>query len=103
MEDNNTKQLSINLTEDVRNGKYSNLAVLTHSHSEFVVDFVNVMPGSDKANVVSRIILTPDNAKRLLHALHDNVQKFEVEFGEIKLNPQQRHFSAELTKPKGDA
>ena len=74
MEDNNPKpqQLNIELSEEIAQGVYSNLAVITHSSSEFVVDFVRIMPGVPKANVKSRIILTPEHAKRLLFALQDN-------------------------------
>jgi len=86
MEDNKQKQQQINieLSEEVAQGTYSNLAVITHSSSEFVVDFVRIMPGIPKANVKSRIILTPEHAKRLLMALQDNVAKFEKMHGPIK-------------------
>ncbi len=80
----NPQQLNIELSEDVAQGIYSNLAVITHSSSEFVVDFVRIMPGIPKANVKSRIILTPEHAKRLLLALQDNVKKFEAVNGPIK-------------------
>ena len=72
------QQLNIELSEEIAQGIYSNLAVITHSSSEFVVDFVRIMPGIPKANVKSRIILTPEHAKRLLLALQDNVKKFEA-------------------------
>lgn len=85
MEENKNKgQLNIELKEDVAQGTYSNLAVITHSASEFVVDFVRIMPGMPKAEVKSRIILTPEHAKRLLLALQDNISKFESIHGEIK-------------------
>lgn len=86
MEDNNPKpqQLNIELSEEIAQGVYSNLAVITHSSSEFVVDFVRIMPGVPKANVKSRIILTPEHAKRLLFALQDNIKKFEAVNGPIK-------------------
>lgn len=77
-------QINIELNEEVAQGVYSNLAVITHSSSEFVIDFVRVMPGVPKAKVKSRIILTPEHAKRLLHALKDNVAKFETVNGPIK-------------------
>jgi len=77
-------QLNIELDEVIADGIYSNLAIINHSVSEFVVDFVNVMPGTPKAKVKSRIILTPQHAKRLAMALADNVQKFEQDHGEIK-------------------
>lgn len=85
MEDNKAKnQISIELNEDVAQGVYSNLAVITHSSSEFVVDFVRVMPGIPKAQVKSRIILTPEHAKRLMLALQDNIKKYEAINGPIK-------------------
>ena len=90
MEDNKNKnQLNIELSEEVAQGTYSNLAIITHSSSEFVLDFVRIMPGIPKANVKSRIILTPEHAKRLLMALQDNIQKFESAHGNIKV--QQGH------------
>ncbi|MFO7828541.1 MAG: DUF3467 domain-containing protein [Bacteroidales bacterium] len=77
-------QINIDLKEDVAQGVYSNLAVITHSSAEFVLDFVRVMPGVPKAEVKSRIILTPEHAKRFLNALKDNVEKFEKMHGPIK-------------------
>lgn len=77
-------QLNIELSEEIAEGIYSNLAIITHSNSEFVVDFVKVMPGVPKAKVKSRIVLTPQHAKRLLAALTDNVQKYEAIHGSIK-------------------
>ncbi len=85
MEDqNHANQLQIELTEEIAQGIYSNLAIITHSTSEFVVDFVRVMPGIPKANVKSRIILTPEHAKRLMLALQENIQKYESVNGSIK-------------------
>ncbi len=77
-------QLNIELSEDVAQGTYSNLAVITHSSAEFVVDFVRIMPGVPKAKVKARIVLTPEHAKRLLNALKDNVSKYEAVHGKIK-------------------
>ncbi|HER08798.1 MAG TPA: DUF3467 domain-containing protein [Bacteroides sp.] len=77
-------QINIELKEDVAQGTYSNLAIITHSSSEFVLDFVRVMPGIPKAEVKSRVILTPEHAKRLLNALTDNIQKYEKSHGPIK-------------------
>lgn len=77
-------QINIELKEDVAQGTYSNLAIITHSSSEFVLDFVRVMPGIPKAEVKSRVILTPEHAKRLLHALTDNIEKYEKTHGPIK-------------------
>jgi hypothetical protein len=77
-------QISIELNEEVAQGIYSNLAVITHSSSEFVIDFIRIMPGIPKAQVKSRIILTPEHAKRLLAALQDNIAKYESVNGQIK-------------------
>ena len=83
-EKKNVNQINIELKDEVGQGTYSNLAIITHSSSEFVLDFVRVMPGLPKAEVKSRIILTPEHAKRLLLALKDNISKFEASFGPIK-------------------
>lgn len=82
--ENKQKKLNIHLDEDIAQGKYSNLAIINHSATEFVLDFVNVMPGSPKSKVQSRIILTPQHAKRLLKALHDNIIRFENSNGKIE-------------------
>ena len=86
MPENNehNNQIDIELKEDVAQGIYSNLAIITHSTSEFVIDFVRIMPGVPKAEVKSRIILTPEHAKRLLFALKENIAKFEAVQGTIK-------------------
>jgi len=81
---NEDGQINIELDEAVAEGTYSNLAIINHSVSEFIVDFINIMPGVPKAKVKSRIILTPQHAKRLTKALLDNVQRFEKANGEIK-------------------
>lgn len=86
MENKDKNQLKIELTPEIAEGIYSNLAIISHSSSEFVIDFVRIMPGTPKANVKSRIILTPEHAKRLLFALQDNVAKFENQHGKIKLD-----------------
>lgn len=77
-------QINIELDEKVAEGIYSNLAIINHSVSEFVIDYVNIMPGVPKSKVKSRIILTPQHAKRLLKALGDNISRFENAHGEIK-------------------
>ena len=77
-------QINIELSEEVAQGIYSNLAVITHSSSEFVLDFVRIMPGVPKAKVKSRIVLTPEHAKRLLLALQDNIKKYESIHGAIR-------------------
>lgn len=80
----NKNQINIELSEEVAEGVYANLAIITHSPSEFVVDFIRMMPGLPKAPVKSRIILTPEHAKRLMLALRDNISKFESIHGPIK-------------------
>ena len=83
MEEQKNK-INIELSEEIAEGIYSNLAIITHSHAEFILDFVKMMPGIPKAKVKSRIILTPEHAKRLYKALHDNIRKFESMHGPIK-------------------
>ncbi|MBE0666864.1 MAG: DUF3467 domain-containing protein [Bacteroidia bacterium] len=80
----NPGQLNIELSEELAQGVYSNLAVITHSPAEFVIDFIRIMPGVPKAQVKSRIILTPEHAKRLVAALHDNISKYEAVHGPIR-------------------
>ncbi len=87
-ENQHPHQINIELSEEMAEGTYANLAIITHSNAEFVLDFVRLMPGVPKAQVKSRIILTPPHAKRLLHALADNIEKFEQVFGEIDMNDQ---------------
>lgn len=77
-------QLNIELSEEVADGTYSNLAIITHSSAEFVVDFIRMMPGVPKAKVKARILLTPQHAKRLMRALADNIQKYEQVHGAIR-------------------
>ena len=79
------QQLQIHVSDKVVDGEYANLAIITHSAAEFVLDFVRVMPGSPKANVQSRVIMTPSHTKALLRALEQNIAKYETENGEIKL------------------
>ncbi len=88
MEDNNPKEgqnkINIELTDEIADGIYSNLAIITHSNAEFVIDFIRIMPGMPKAKVKSRILLTPQHAKRLLKALSDNMDKYESLHGEVE-------------------
>ena len=86
MENSNQQpnQLNIEISEEVAEGVYANLAIITHSHAEFVIDFVNVMPGTPKSRVKSRIILTPQHAKRFMKALNENVSRFESMNGKIQ-------------------
>ncbi len=95
-------QINIELNDEIAEGIYSNLAIISHSHSEFVVDFVRLMPNIPKAKVKSRIILTPQHAKRLLKALQDNVQKFEKQFGSIAHSEQPAYPPLHFT-PKAEA
>ena len=81
---NNPNQINIELSEDIADGIYSNLAIITHSNAEFIIDFIKVMPGVPKAKVKSRIVLTPQHAKRLQKALADNIKKYEAVHGEIQ-------------------
>ncbi len=81
-------QLNIEIDENVAQGIYSNLAIINHSQTEFVLDFVSIMPGVPKNKVKSRIVLTPQHAKRLMRALGDNIQRFEKAHGKIKEQEQ---------------
>ena len=80
----NQQGLNIEIDEQTAEGQYSNLAIINHSMSEFIIDFINIMPGNPKSKVKSRIILTPQHAKRLVNALNENVKRFEKEHGAIK-------------------
>jgi ribonuclease BN (tRNA processing enzyme) len=77
-------QLNIEISEEVAEGEYANLAIITHSHAEFVIDFVNVMPSTPKSKVKSRIIFTPQHAKRFMKALNENIARFEAANGKIQ-------------------
>lgn len=103
MEETNENQLNIELTEEIAEGIYANLAVITHSNAEFVVDFIRVMPGVPKAKVKSRIILTPEHAKRLLSALEDNIEKYEAVNGRIKIQPENPGFPMNFGGTVGQA
>ena len=80
-----TQQVNIELGEKEAEGIYSNLAIITHSNAEFVIDFTRILPGVPKARVHARIVMTPVHAKLLLNAMHDNIDKYERKFGEIKI------------------
>ena len=84
------KKMNISIAPDKAAGTYSNLAIIAHSQSEFVVDFAGILPGMQQANVQSRIIMTPENTKRLLLALQENVAKYEKQYGQISLNNKQQ-------------
>jgi type III secretory pathway component EscV len=83
MEQNPNQPLNIEITEEIAEGSYANLAIITHSNAEFVIDFVNVMPGTPKSKVKSRVILTPMHAKRFMKALVENVERYEAANGTI--------------------
>ena len=104
----NDGQMKIELTPEVADGIYANLAIITHSSTEIVMDFICVLPGVPKANVKSRIILAPEHAKRLLFALQDNIVKYEKAFGTIKLPgataaPQDERTATPFGVPEGNA
>ncbi len=99
---NQKNQINIELSDETAEGIYSNLAIITHSHSEFIVDFIKMMPGTPKAKVKARIILTPQHAKRLFKALKDNISKFESLHGEI-IVPDVEHLPLNFGGPKAEA
>ncbi len=96
----NEKELNIELDSAVAQGSYSNLAIITHSASEFIIDFIRMLPGIPKPKVSNRIIMTPEHAKRLMLALKDNVDKYEKQHGEIRLKEQT---NVPFLKGKGEA
>ena len=103
MEEQFDNQLNIELSEEIAEGIYSNLAIVTHSTAEFVMDFIRVMPGVPKAKVKSRIIVTPEHAKRLLIALEDNIAKYESVNGRIKTQPEVGGFPINFGGTMGQA
>ncbi|MBT6235381.1 DUF3467 domain-containing protein [Bacteroidia bacterium] len=102
-EQNKGNQIDIELTEDVADGIYCNLAIISHSNSEFVVDFIRMLPGVPKAKVKSRIVLSAQHAKRLQMALTDNIDKYEANFGEIKMQDNAPQFPPMNFGPAGEA
>jgi hypothetical protein len=96
-------QINIELSEDVAEGQYVNLAMIAHSSSEFVVDFIRIMPGTPKAKVKSRIVITPEHAKRLVAALNDNIVKYEDAFGPIKQSGEATRFPINFGGTVGEA
>ncbi len=102
MDNEKTNELKIALDETTAQGIYSNLAIIAHSSSEFIMDFVRVVPGVKSAKVQSRIIMTPEHTKRLLRALEDNIRRYEAQHGEIRL-PEQRTFNMMDVLKKGEA
>ena len=96
-------QINIELPEEVAEGIYSNLAIISHSNSEFVVDFIRLVPNVPKAKVKARIILTPEHAKRFTKALNDNIKKFEAQHGTIAEAEQMPSFPMNFNTPKAEA
>ncbi|WP_448518909.1 DUF3467 domain-containing protein [Rhodoflexus sp.] len=95
--------LNIELPEEIADGLYTNLAMIAHSHTEFVIDFISMLPGMPKAKVRSRIVTTPEHAKRLLMALKDNIDKYEESFGKIKLAEEPVRFPMNFGGTMGEA
>ena len=100
---NRQGQLQIELPQEIAQGEYANFAIITHSSSDFIIDFARVLPGVPKAQVKSRIILAPEHAKRLLGALQENIVRYEREFGPIKIPNQESRTIAPFPVGKGDA
>lgn len=96
-------QINIELSEETAEGVYANLAMIAHSSSEFVIDFIRLMPGVPKAKVKSRIVITPEHAKRLLNALEDNITKYEATFGEVKQTEEVPKFPMNFGGTMGEA
>ena len=107
MSDNNKNngqnQLQIELPQGVAQGEYANFAIITHSSSDFVIDFARVLPGLPKAQVKSRVVLAPEHAKRLLMALQENIVRYEREYGAIKIPNQEPRTIAPFAVGKGEA
>ena len=105
MNEKNKEQLGLQLElpQDVAQGEYANFAIITHSSSDFVIDFARVLPGVPKAQVRSRVILAPEHAKRLLGALQENIVRYEKEFGPIRIPSQQAAPIAPFDLNKGEA
>ena len=89
MDSNDKKQFSLELKPEIAKGSYSNLAIISHSPSEFIIDFATMLPGLQKPEISNRIVMNPEHAKRLLNALADNVNKYEAQFGPIAIREQQ--------------
>lgn len=102
-QENKENKLNIELSEEVAEGTYANLAMIAHSNSEFVIDFIRMMPGLPKAKVKSRIVLTPEHAKRLMKALQDNIEKYETTFGTIERSEEAPKFPMNFGGTMGEA
>lgn len=90
MENEDKKQFSLELKPEIAKGNYSNLAIISHSHSEFIIDFAEMLPGLPKPEIVSRIVMNPEHAKRLMNALADNIGKYEAQYSPINLGIEQK-------------
>ena len=101
--DQNKKGLQLELAQEVAQGEYANFAIITHSSSDFVLDFARVLPGVQKAQVKSRVILAPEHAKRLLGALQENIMRYEKAFSTIKIPNQEPRTIAPFDLAKGEA
>lgn len=97
------QQINIELSEEMAEGVYANLAMIAHSNTEFVLDFIRLMPGVPKAKVKARVILTPEHAQRLLNALQDNINKYEDNFGTIRQTNDAIPFPMNFGGPMGEA
>ncbi len=89
MDSNEKKQISLDIRPEIAKGSYSNLAIISHSPSEFIIDFATMLPGLQKPDITNRIVMNPEHAKRLLNALADNIDKYESQFGAITFKEQQ--------------
>ncbi|MDA0193607.1 MAG: DUF3467 domain-containing protein [Bacteroidetes bacterium] len=98
-----SNQINIELSEEIAEGVYANLAMIAHSNSEFVIDFIRLMPGVPKAKVKSRVVITPEHARRLLKALEENVKKYEKTFGPIKQSDEAPKFPINFGGTVGEA
>jgi hypothetical protein len=106
MNDNNNEKnggLQLELPQTIAQGEYANFAIITHSSSDFIIDFARVLPGLPKAQVKSRVILAPEHAKRLLAALQENIMRYEKEFGTIRIPNQEPRTIAPFDLSKGEA
>lgn len=103
MEENKEQGLQLELNPEVAQGKYVNLALISHSSSEFVFDFTSILPGMPKPQVASRVVMAPEHAKRLMLALQENMYKYEQQFGKIRLPETEEHTIAPFEVGKGEA
>jgi len=105
MEDNKKpqNQVQLNLKPEIASGQYSNLALITHSHSDFILDFARQLPGLPQPEVCSRVIMAPEHAKRLAAALQENIYKYEQKFGRIELTDMPQRTIAPFGSGRGEA